>query len=232
METPALICDSSSLISITDACLDNLFPYLTNKFNLKFIVPPSVEYETVTHPLQANLKQYAFSALRIKHAIYKKNLSKWDNPGEEIKQKTEEILKIANNMFFVKGKPLRLIHLGETEALAIAKMYDIKNLLIDERTTRMLIEAPFKLKEHLEDEFKIHIMVSRDNMQKFTELIKGITCIRSSELVIIGYENGYFDDYKEMKKEILEASLYKIKLSGCSIRFDEITEFIKSISNL
>ena len=229
MQIPALICDSSSLISITDACLDTIFPYLTNRFKLKFIVPPSVEYETVTHPLAANLKQYAFSALKIKHAIYKNNLSKWEEPSIDIKQKTEEILKIANNMFYLNGKPLRLIHLGETEALAMAKMYDLNHLLIDERTTRMLIEAPFKLKEHLEDEFKLNIMVGRDNLQKFTEIARGIQCIRSRELLILAYENGYFDDYKEMKTEIIEAYLYKIKLSGCSIRFDEISEFVKSI---
>ena len=228
MEKIDVLCDSSSLISLTDSCLDNILGFLANNFNIRFIIPNSVEDESVNRPLTSHIRQYSFSALKIKKAINDNIIVKVKN-GQETHPTVDSILYMTNNMFFVRGKPLKLVHLGEAEMIALAEELDVNSILIDERTTRMLIEAPFQLKEHLEEEFSTNVMVNRDNLTKFSDLTKGMEAIRSTELLILAYENGYFDGFGEIKRDVLEAALYKLKFSGCSIRFDEITDFMKSI---
>lgn len=220
-----ILCDSSSLISLTDACLDDLLHFFSKKFNTRFIIPPSVEYESITRPLETHTRQYAFSALRIKKALNEGSIVKLDM---DVKSLTEEILNLTNNLLYIRGKPFKLVHMGEAEMIALAKVLEIKTILIDERTTRMLIEAPFRIKEHLESEFNVNIMLNGNALRKFSDITKDMQAIRSSELVILGYEKGFFDSYKELKRDAIEAALYKLKFSGCSIRFDEVEEFMHS----
>ncbi|MBI5051578.1 hypothetical protein HZC08_02350 [Candidatus Micrarchaeota archaeon] len=226
MEEKDILCDSSSLISLADAGLEGIFEFLARKFKIKFIIPPSVEYETITRPLTSHIKQYAFSALKIKKSLNDKTLIKVD---ANVETKANYIEGLANNLLYVRGKPLKLVHIGEAEMIALATELSVKSILIDERTTRMLIEAPFKMKEHLELEFKTNIMVNSGNLKKFSELTFGMQAMRSSELLILAYEHGFLDPYADLKEETLEAALHKIKFSGCSIRFDEIEEYVHSI---
>lgn len=223
-----ILCDSSSLISLTDSCLDSVFPYLSNKFRMRFIIPPSVEYECVEKPLGANLRQYIFSAIKIKKMIVDGTLVKVA-PGQQ--NMTNSILLAANNLLYSKGRPLNLVHRGESEMIGLAIEAGVKNLLIDERTTRMIVEAPFRMKEHMEKEFGISIMLNNENLRKLSDMTKGMQSIRSSELLILAYENGFFDKFGNMKTAALEAALYKLKFSGCSIRFDEVEDYMKSLSS-
>jgi hypothetical protein len=218
--------DTSSLVTLTDSCLDGILYFFHDHFNVRFIIPPKVEEEGVKRPLSTGLKQYAFSALRLQHAMKRRVVITVD---AETKRMTEKILFLANNLFFIKGKAMRLVHHGEAEMIALGNILNLTTLLVDERTTRMLIESPFKIKEHLEQEFKVNIMVHRDNLFEFSNLTKGMDIIRSSELVILAYENGYFDQYDTLRVDILEAALHKVKFSGCAIRFDEIKQFIDGV---
>jgi hypothetical protein len=220
-----IICDSSSLISLTDSCLDTVIEYLATKYKVKFIIPPSVEFETVDRPIKSDLKQYAFSAIKIRRMIDEGIVVKVETSAPE---KTDFILRMANNMLFTKGKPLNLMHRGEAEMVALANELGASDLLIDERTTRMIIEAPFRMKEHMEREFGVSIMINNENMRKISDFTRGMRSIRSSELLILGYENGYLDKFGEITNAALEAALYKIKFSGCAIRFDEIAEYMKT----
>src|SRR3989338_10618079 len=195
MQETDILCDSSSLISLTGSCLDNIIHFLHSEFKIKFIIPASVEEESVTRPLSSHIRQYSFSAMKIKKALKDGTLVKIQN-GDG-KHKVDDVLNAANNMFFIKGKPITLVHLGEAEMITLACELDVKNILIDERTTRMMIEAPFKLKEHLEEEFGINVMVNRNSLTTFSELTKGLEAIRSTELLILAYENGYFDSFGE-----------------------------------
>lgn len=226
MKREDIMCDSGSFISLTASCMDRTLYFLHEKFGLRFVIPPSVEYEAVTRPLYDHLTQFAFSAIRIKDAIHDGVILKVE---ENVRTDARHIIDLANNLFYVHGKPLKLIHLGEAEMVALAHKLDVKNLLIDERTTRMLIEAPFRLKEHLEKEFSTHIMLDKKKMREFSDITRSMNVIRSSEIVILAYENGFFNHFKDIKKEALEAALYKTKYSGCSIRFDEIKTYLKSV---
>lgn len=221
-----ILCDSGVLISLTAGCLDSILNFFAENHNMRFVIPPSVEYESVTKPLKSDLKKHLFSAIRIKDAIEDGVVVVID---AKVEDKAQRIMNSANNMFYVKGKPLRLIHAGESEMLALAIELGIPNILIDERTTRMLIEAPFRLKEHLEREFSVNVMVNKNSYREVESKISGLKALRSSELVVLAYENGYFKNFEDLQKEALEAALYKMKFSGCSISFDEISNYISMV---
>lgn len=222
-----IVCDSSALISLTDCCMLRSLAFITKKFNFSFIITDVVEYECITNPLKITTKEYNLSALRIQDALKNNELIKVKSSPETIK-KRDEILTLANNLFFAQGRPLTLLHAGEAEIIALAYELNIKHLLMDERTTRLLIEAPFRVKEHFEEEFRINIMVNRDNLTKFNDIVKGFEISRSSEFVSLAYSAGYFNEYGTNKKDIYVAALYKLKYSGCSIRFNEIEELART----
>ncbi|MBI5228033.1 hypothetical protein HY988_05580 [Candidatus Micrarchaeota archaeon] len=226
MEKHDIICDSGALISLTAGCLDRLLYFFSEKYHVRFLIPPCVEYESVKHPIESRLLKYLFSAMRIKEAIEDGVVIKID---ANLDLEAKRLMGLANNIFYLKGKPLTLIQQGEAEMLALAKSVDVSYVLIDERTTRLLIEAPFKLKEHFEQEFHVSVMVNKKNLQELSSLISHIKAIRSSELVMLAYEKGYFSSFASIKKDALEAALYKMKYSGCAISFNEIKDYLKSV---
>lgn len=219
---PSLVCDSSALISLTDSCFVGALSFLKNKFRCSFIIPPSVEYECVEHP--AHMKAYALHALRIKRAINEGILEvvPLSDDGE-----VQRIKWAANNSFYSNGTPLRLLQEGEIEMLALADQSGVSNLLIDERTTRMLAEDPESLRVHLEEEFHRQITVNEENLSEFSNLTRHMKFFRSSELLLLAYEKGYFADYKELEEEAIEAALYKLKYAGCAVGFSEIGQYVE-----
>ncbi|MFH1684723.1 MAG: hypothetical protein ABH983_00295 [Candidatus Micrarchaeota archaeon] len=221
-----VIVDAGVLISLTSSCLDNLLYFFAEKHNLRFIIPPSVENEAVTVPLKKNIRKYLFSAIRIKNAIDAGVVVVVD---AKLTDDTKNLMDLANNIFFARGRPLRLIHMGESEMLILAKQLGVEYILMDERTTRILIEAPILLKEHFEKEFHVNIMVNQKNLQKLTNEIGPLRTLRTSELVMLAYEKGYFKSFEALEKNVLEAALYKIKYSGCSIGFKEIKEYMSGV---
>lgn len=227
MKTRDIVCDSGAFISLTSSCLIELLYYFSNKHKVRFIIPPGVEEEAVSYPMRRKIKKFLFSAIRISDAINDGVITRIEK--ERTSPEAEKIMNLANNLFYIRGKPLRLVQRGESEMLALAFDLGVESLLIDERTTRMLIEAPFRLKEHLEDEFRINVMVNKKNLSELTKRIGHFSAIRSSELVSVAYELGFFDKYQEMEKAAYEAALYTVKFSGCSIGFDEIKECLSQV---
>jgi hypothetical protein len=219
-----ILCDSGVLISLTAGCLDNILNFFAENHGVRFIIPPSVEYETVTKPMQANLRKHLFSAIRIKDAIQDGVVVVVD---AKLEKETNRIMSSANTLFYIKGSPVRLIQYGESEMLALGHELGINYILIDERTARLLIEAPFQLKKHLESEFKTNAMVNKTSYKELTSRISSFKALRSSELVMLAYEKGYFKSFDPIQKEALEAALYKMKYAGCSISFDEISDYLK-----
>lgn len=226
MKQKDVLVDAGVLISLTSGCLDNLLYFFAENYNVRFIIPPSVEYEAVTMPLKKNIRKYLFSAIRIKNAIDDGVVVVVD---AKVGSDTNQLMNTANNMFYVRGKPMRLIQKGETEMLALAKELGIEYILVDERTTRMLIEAPIQLKEHLQEEFRVNVMVNKKNLMYLTSEIAPLKVLRTSELVMLAYEKGYFKHFTNLSRNALEAALFKIKYSGCSISFDEIYDYLSGV---
>ncbi len=225
MKPRDILCDSGVLISLTAASLDRILYFFAHKYNVRFVIPPSVDYESVLHPLQSDLRRYMFSALRLKKAQNDKVVVRVDNQvGEDAKR----LMNLANNLFYIRGKPLQLIEAGEAEVMCLAKSLGIEYLLLDERTTRMLIESPLALKDHLEAEFSVNVMVNKENLRKIASEISPFRVLRSSELVMLASEHGYFSDFRDLERKALEAALYGVKYAGCSISFDEISAYLQT----
>ncbi|MFA5929789.1 MAG: hypothetical protein WC861_02810 [Candidatus Micrarchaeia archaeon] len=218
----SIVCDSSSLISLTDSCFVHVIYFLRKKFNGKFIIPPSVERECVEQPM--SIKSYALHAIRLKRAIAESMIDVVESKPEK---GAEEIRFIANSIFSVEGTPLKLLHAGEADVLALALGLGVDNVLMDERTTRMLVEDPEALRQHLEHELGRQVGINDANLSAFSRATRRLRFFRSTELLLLAYEKGYFADYGELEREAVEASLYKLKYSGCAIGMGEIGEYTR-----
>jgi hypothetical protein len=219
----SMICDSSALISLTDSCFVHALYFLKRKHKGSFIIPPSVQYECVEHPMQ--MRMHAIHAIRLKRAVADGTIEVVDLP---ISEKVAEIRWTANNLFFAGGTPLKLLQAGETEMLALANEIGVQNLLIDERTTRMLSEDPEALRLHLEEEFHRPLSVNEENLSNFLRYTKNMRFFRSSELLLLAYERGYFKEYGELEKEALEAALFRLKYAGCAVGMGELEGYIRN----
>ena len=89
------------------------------------------------------------------------------------------------------------------------------------------MEAPLEMRSHLTGEFHTRVDVDREALDLFKEMTKGISIIRSAEIVALAYESNYFKKFREMETEAFESALYAVKFYGCAISFDEIREILR-----
>ena len=216
----SVVCDASSLIALTDTGLLGALVMIESKMKGNLLITKGVIDESVNTPIKR--PQYAFSAIRIKRAlktglfeIIDYDLNTYDR-----------ILRTTNNMFYT-DRPFHLVNHGEAEMLAAALDNKVGYVLMDERTTRMLIESPLELKKHLENEFRVRININQELFDDFKKLTGGIKVIRSTEILAMAKDSSYFHKFKDMEPEAYKAALYALKFNGCSISFEEIEELAK-----
>ena len=125
------------------------------------------------------------------------------------------------------------------EAIATALHYGSKTVVIDERTSRKLIEDPDGIASRLSRKLHMKIEVNQKNLGFIKKELGNLKVIRSTELAIVAYKSGLLKRYmledekkiiKNLEKSILEGVLWGIKLNGCSIREDEIIKMIKFLT--
>ena len=221
-----LIFDSGSLISLSINGLLEELKKLKKIFNGEFIITKEVKKEVVDNPIK--IKMYELEALKIQNLIDDGCLNMPDKIGIQDKEITNLMFKLmnfANTMFIGNRNEIQLIQQGETSCLALSKILNekkIKNVLVvDERTTRMLVEKPENLKELLEKKMHTNVKLKESNFKEFN----GFKIIRSTELIYVAYKKGLIN---LRGKEVLDALLYALKFKGCAISSEEIEE-IKGI---
>jgi len=196
--------------------------FLKKQFDGKFFITEAVKKELVDKPLKT--KKFKLEALQTLHRINSGVLEIKTAPG--IDEKTDYLLNLANHCFSYDSHYLKIVQYAEIETLALALITNADAIVIDEKTTRLLVEDPKKLEKILS--YKVHRKVSMDkeNVKKFTRAVEGVNLIRSAELVSIAFELGLLDRYisnrPNAKKELLDALLWGIKLEGCAISEKEI----------
>lgn len=222
----AMIFDSSTLITLSMNGLTEVLRDLKKIFNGNFIITREIKREVIDKPI--TIKRFELEALRIKQLLDEGVLELPSSFGineEEIEKKGKEILDIANRTFISSEKDIHLISLGEATCLVLSKVLSEKGInsviAIDERTTRMLGEKPDNLKRLFEKKLHTKITSKKENYKYF----QGFKFIRSSELVYVAYKNKLI---KLNNGQVLDALLWAVKLKGCAISGDEITE-IKNI---
>ena len=217
-----IVFDSSSIISIVTNDLLGTLKLLKQNFDVEFYIPESVKLELIDKALNTN--KYKLEGIILSRAIRNGVLKVY--PALEV----NNLLNISNKIYIQGDYYMHILDKGEIEALAIAIKLDADAYCVDERTMRLIIEDPNKLKKIFSNKLQKNIKIDSNNLKEFRKLIKNVPIIRSSEIMIVAFENGLFDKYisNDIPKElVLEALLWGLRLRGCSISTEDINEIIK-----
>jgi predicted nucleic acid-binding protein len=223
----SLIFDSGPIISLTLTHLMWTLDLLKKQFNGNFYIPLAVKKELIDIPLES--KRFKFEALHTLRYIKKNTITIYcENNYEDEKNK---IMYLANNIFSSEGSYIQIIHDGEAEVLALAKKINAEAIVIDERTTRELIENPWKVKELLSVKLHRKVDVNQENFDKLRNITSSLKVIRSVELIIANYHLGILDRYlpegEYNKETLLDAIITGLKLNGCAIPEENIPKLIE-----
>lgn len=219
----ALFFDTSSLITLALSGLLYILEPLKEHFQGEFYITDDVKREIIDRPIQE--RRFMLEAMFFKKLLDNGLFSIY-HKDNSISRETEKILKIANTTFTSEGDFIRLLHGGEASCLALHNLItaDKKAIVVDERTTRMLCEAPENLRKLLESKLHKPIKARVENYNSFKEF----KILRSCELALVAYNQGIIS-LPAKKQEIIEALMYATKFKGCAISSREI-EAAKKIS--
>lgn len=228
----SIIFDTSTIISIVTNNLLWVMDNLKNQFKGDFIIPNSVRAEIIDNPLKT--KKFKLEALMVKDYV-EEGVFKLQSSAI-IRETANKLLQLANSAFISKNHPIKVISMGEAEALALAIHLKSDALAIDERTLRLLVEDPDSLHQILERKLNKKIIVNKENLDEFKNKCKNVKVIRSTELITIAFDLGLLDKYitakkiihRDLKKILLEGALWGLKLRGASISESEINEILKN----
>ena len=219
-----LIFDAGPIISLTMNGMLPVIEKLKGVFDGEFVLTPAVKREVVDRPMK--IKKFKLEALRVNDMI-ERGVFKMsgDIVGQgKLESEKKRILKVANGVLRTTHghKKMEIIHDGEAASLAFSKLCGVENVIvIDERTTRMLSEAPEDLERMMEK--KLHVPL--DAELSLLEELKGFKFIRSAELLYVAFKKGLIPVKKS--RDLLDALLYGVKFKGCAISSKEIEEIVR-----
>lgn len=215
-----IVVDSSSIISLAVNCMCSVL----EQFDAGFAVTPKVYDEIVSRPSQN--KRFALESMRIRRLL-SSGVIVVQSPKTGL---SDDILSASNRIYSIRGRDLKIIHPAESEAIGLAGEIGAKALMIDERTTRLLVEDPFELQELLSYRNKTEVKVNESWLRRLKEIMPPMPILRSAEIVAIAYEKGFLTRMHDVEdKTVLEAALSALKFSGCAITWEEIEEYQKAV---
>lgn len=219
--------DTGPVISLALNGLLWIIEPLKKRFGGEFLITKRVKHELVDRPIES--KKFKLEALQVLQVIESGALQ-LASPSR-MNEVTSDLMEMSNNMFFAKGRPLKLVHQAEIECLAACMILGSEGFVVDERTTRLLIEKPDKLAKRLKRKLHTHIRIDHKLLKAFQKRVARVKLIRSVELVTIAFELGILDNYvahlPHAKRTLLEALLWGVKINGCAVTEEEIAKIIK-----
>jgi predicted nucleic acid-binding protein len=222
-----LIFDAGPIISLATNNLLWILKPLKEKFNGNFYITGSVKNELVDRPLET--KKFKFEAIQVQKLIEDGVLEVFES--QKINKETPRLLEIANGIFQPYGHYMKIVHYAEVSVIIAALELNSGAIVIDEKTTRLLMENPKKVIEILRKTLHTSIKVNETNLKEFRNKVKGIKAIRSVELVTVAYEMGILDKFitniPNPRKNLLESVLWGVKLNGCAVSKEEIAQIMK-----
>ena len=223
-----IVFDTGPIISLTMNNLLWLLEPLKRISKANFCITDSVKKELVDNPLNKT-KRFKFEALQVLHYIENGTLEIIEN--DQIKNQTAKLLSMANNCFKAFGHNINIVHNAELSAIALYLQKKADAFVVDERTTRLLIENPKKLLNILKHNLHTKIEEDKNNLKEFKNATKNVRMIRSVELVTIAFEKGLLNKYltnvPNAKKVLLESVLWGVKLNGCAVSKRELEQIIR-----
>ena len=219
-----LFFDAGPIISLAMNNLLWTLKPLKERFGGEFCITKRVKEEITNKPFKT--KKYKFEALQVMRLLKDGILTVVEN--KKIENLASELQKLANQCFKFKGRDVQIVQLGEMEIIAALVLSEHNIMVIDERTTRRLIENPEGVAKLMERRMRGSISTDNTKLNLLSEKLKGIQCIRSSEIVMVTYElgilNHFLPNLPNPKEELLDGLLWGIKLNGCAITGSEINE--------
>ncbi|MBI2574798.1 hypothetical protein HYV82_02850 [Candidatus Woesearchaeota archaeon] len=163
----SLVFDAGPVISLTMNNLLWLVEPLKERFNGGFFIPAAVRAELVDRPL--NIKRFEFEALQVQEKIDCGFIKVIDDA--KVSALADELLGIANSCFSARGSDISIVHQGEMSVLASVIALGSDAAVIDERTTRDLIEEPLHIARHMQAHLHTKVKVNNDNLELLTRKI-------------------------------------------------------------
>jgi hypothetical protein len=227
----SLVFDTGTIISLVMNNLLWTLKYLKKQYKGDFLMTISVKKELIDRPMKS--KKFKLEALVIQDYLFEGVFKLVDN--KEVQNKSNYLLKLANNIFLVRNKPIKIIQKAEMEALAIVIHNKSDALVVDERTLRLLVENPKNLAKLLEYRLHTKVKINEKALNEFKKNVVNVNILRSTELAVVAYDMGILDRfitankkvYNEFRSTLLEGALWGLKLRGCAISSDEIKEIMK-----
>lgn len=223
-----IILDSGPVITLALNNLLWLFEKVKNNYKVNFYITEAVKKEIIDTPLTT--KRFKFEALQVMNLIDKGIVELIHD--KEIEKKTEHLLELANYSYKARDHPLKLVHFPELSAISAALLHNADAVMIDERTTRYLIERPDKLKNLVAHKLHTKVDINKTSLSKLREETMGIKFIRSAEFVTVAFEKGLLNDFlpniTDSRKTLLDALLWGLKLNGCAISTKDL-ETLKGV---
>ncbi|MFH1849700.1 MAG: hypothetical protein ABH879_05940 [archaeon] len=227
----SLVFDAGPVISLGTNNLFWILDPLKKRFGGQFWITPSVKNELVDRPL--NTKKYEFEALQVLSLIRKRTLAVVER--QDIIDRRNVLLDYANSIYIAKGHEIKILHSGEMESLAAAKILGSDAMVVDERTLRYLIEKPQRLRDRLENKLHTQVTINIKTLKDFTNNVGDVKLIRSTELVTVAFQLGLLDyflaEIPNAKRRLLHSVLWGVKLRGCAISRSEIRTILNLTDN-
>ena len=189
---------------------------------VEYLMPKGVWEETVGKAL--HIDRFRMEGVMLDQKIKQGVFKVIDD--DKVRELANDILSKINNCFFAKGKAIELIHKGEAEMIALAKLQGIKYLAIDERTTRILIESPEEQKRILENKLHVKIKVDQKRLDEFKSMVNGLKIIRSVDILVRAYDMDLFGVEESRQRDLLRGILWECKNLGCAITRKEIDMYL------
>jgi len=228
----SIVFDTGTIISLVTNNLLWILPNLKKQMRGKFLLSEAVKCEIIDRPLKS--KKFKLEALIVQDYLREGIFTLAKNKNS--KKETEELLNLANSCFIARGHKVKIVDQAEIETLMVVIENKAEAMVMDERTLRLLVENPEKLKQVLSSRMHTKVELNKENIKRFKNLVKDINIIRSTELAYIAYKLKLLDKYitakkvldKTLRKELLEGTLWALKLKGCSISENEINEILRN----
>lgn len=219
----SILFDSSTLISLAITCSCPILEKLHADYGGEFYISKSVQEETIGRASKS--KRFKYEAYRLKNLVDAGVFKMYDE--SKFSSQISQLADLANSTCFAYGKQVKIIHPGEVSLLVGAKSLGADAIAIDERTTRLLVEAPEQVAQLLERKLHTRIEVDSKKLAQVAKELAGIRIIRSADLALAAFKKGYFG---KPSKDLLDGVLWALRFAGCAISSKEIDDYVYTLS--
>jgi len=222
MKEKHLLFDSSALIGFGITGTLPLLEKLKHDYGGKFVVPTAVKQEIIDKAIQT--RRFKYQGYRLKKLIDAGVLEVLD----ETPYRTDirRLSELANTTFSTNGKAVKIIHPGEIALLVAAHQGSADDaVVVDERTTRLLVETPEQIPALLGGKLHAHIDVDKGKLAQIRRETTSVAILRSTDLCLAAYLKGHVDS----SKDVLDGLLWALKFAGCAVSGREIKEYLSYV---